>query len=149
MIQLLIAFILPIITGLLSYLAARSKSKDELTAVKINSQTEIDKIVKASKEEQSKLKDQYDHELQMYKEQSKMEINNINTKFKHELEMLKESSQVEIDKLKAQSEINSEAQNTDHINNFTKDLFSEMLSNPEEALKKFESLKSLSEIYKN
>ena len=73
--QLLISFILPIITSVLTYLAATKKSKAEVEKVKISADNEIQKIRGESDKEIKRIKLETDEQIRL-----KLAESNINSK---------------------------------------------------------------------
>lgn len=64
-IQLVISFIVPIISSLLTYLAAVKKSKNEVEAIKISADSEIKKIREESDKELKRIQKETDEQIRL------------------------------------------------------------------------------------
>lgn len=116
--QLIISIGVPLITSILTYLAAVKKSNDDIKSVKINAETEIKKI----------------------KEESNKEIKNIEIEYEKQIEKIKVETDEKIKLKIAESELNNKDNNEKMKNDMAKNFLDEYIKNPEKGNDTFNAL---------
>lgn len=109
---ILIPMIPAVVTGVLSYLAAISKSKSEIKSNKIMADNEIKKIQESADGEIRRVKETADVENQRLKEQ-----------YKHDLEKLQKETDERIRLMVAEKEIESKSKSDDMAAKFAEQIF--------------------------
>lgn len=104
---MVLSILVPVITGIISYLAAINKSKSDIESVKIQSRNDIDKI-----------KESADAEIKKVKETAEIENKKIEDRYKHDLEKIKTETDEKIRLMIAEKELENQTKGNDITNQF-------------------------------
>ncbi|MBC2368386.1 hypothetical protein HBP99_07045 [Listeria booriae] len=110
--SIVVPMITSIITGVLSYLAAISKSMSEIKSNKIMADNEIQKI-----------RTSVDGEIRKVKETAEVENQRLKEQYKHDLEKLQKETDERIRLMVAEKEIESKGKDNEMATKFTEQFF--------------------------
>ncbi|MBE6070201.1 MAG: hypothetical protein E7211_21295 [Clostridium lundense] len=129
--EMLVTLITAVIPAAIAYFTARSQGKTDLKKLSDTNKAEIEKLMK-----------QHEINLEAIKEQHKLEMEAKDKEQEYKLQLMQKEYE-----LKMQEQTQSRA--TDFMTNAVGGLFTDILTNPENAQQKMQALKNLSEQMKN
>lgn len=126
--EIFIPILTSIITGLLSYLAAVKKSKNDLESSIIQANNEIEKIRESA-----------DAEIKKVKETSEVENTRLKEQYDHDLEKIKMETDEQIRIMIMQKELENKSKSDEMANRFASQAF----SNPQEMSRNLSAMTEL------